>query len=55
MSEAKQMRDKLKVDIQAFKQDNVSWKRKIVENEDKIVELEKIVEVLSTLCGGEEQ
>jgi len=55
MSEAKQMRDKLKTDIQALKQDNASWKRKIAENEDKIVELEKIVEVLSTLCRGEEQ
>jgi|CryGeyDrversion2_4_1046615.scaffolds.fasta_scaffold16691_3 hypothetical protein len=50
MGEAKQMQDRLKADIQAFRQDNTSWKRKIVENEEKIVELEKIVEALQPLC-----
>ena len=56
MGEAKQMQDRLKADIQAFRQDNTSWKRKIVENEEKIVGLERIVDVLQPLCnGGEKQ
>lgn len=50
MGEAKQMQDRLKADIQAFKQDNASWKRKITENEEKVAELEKIVEALQPLC-----
>jgi len=55
MSEAQQMRDKLRTDIQALKQDNSSWKRKILENESRIEELEKIVEVLDPLCEVDEQ
>lgn len=53
MSEAKQMQTKLKSDIQALAQDNESWKRKIGENEQKIEELQKIVEVLEPLCEEE--
>jgi predicted nucleic acid-binding Zn-ribbon protein len=55
MSEAKQMHTKLKSDIQALTQDNDSWKRKITENEHKIAELQKIVEVLEPLCKEVEQ
>lgn len=42
MNEAIQLRNKLLGEIQALKQDNSSWKRKIVENEKRIVELEQI-------------
>jgi len=53
MSEAKQMRDKILNDIQAFKQDNASWKKQIQENEIKITELEQIAQALQKLGGDE--
>lgn len=45
----------MKYDIQAMKQDNDGFQRRIKENELKIVELETIVKTLSPICGGEEQ
>lgn len=52
MSEAKQLRDKILMDIQALKQDNASWKKQIQENEKKIAELEQIVDALKNIGGA---
>ncbi len=52
MGEAKQLRHKILMDINAMKQDNASWKRQITENELRIIQLEKIANALKSLCDG---
>lgn len=52
MGEAKQLRDRIRTDVQALRQDNDSWKRQIAENELKIIELEKVITALDPLCDG---
>jgi hypothetical protein len=55
MGEANELMKKIKYDVQAMKQDNAGFRRKIEENERKIAEFEAIVKTLAPICGGEEQ
>ena len=54
MGEANELLKKIKYDIQAMKQDNAGFRRKIEENERKIAEFQTIEKALVPLCGGEQ-